>query len=537
MTEQIKVDFLIIGSGIAGLYTAIRAAAHGTVLLVTKGGLLESNTWHAQGGVAAALGREDSAQAHFIDTLQAGAGLCLKDAVSILVSDGPQRILDLISLGTRFDRSPSGELLLGREAAHSQRRIVHARGDGTGAEIAETLATYAKHTANLQVKEGCLALQLQIQQGYCTGASLYQDGNLIHCLARATVLATGGCGQVFKYTTNPDVATGDGFAMAARAGARLKDMEFIQFHPTALAINENPMPLISEAVRGEGAILVNEQGERFMPAIHKWAELAPRNVVARAIFHQMQAGHKVYLDATMLGERFPIRFPTIFRLCQERGLDPRHQQIPVAPSAHFIMGGIQADTVGRTSIPGLFACGEVACTGVHGANRLASNSLLEGLVFAERVAQTLPTEVVPSGVSGAGAGGGEGASDGPISLQLSVPKPGTNSEELANNVATQVRNIMWNYAGIVRTGEGLDKARQELETLMASEASRLYPVANLLETAMLIVQSANARQESRGGHYRSDYPTENDEWAVRHVITSHNGCTVMQNGALARVNS
>jgi L-aspartate oxidase len=251
----------------------------------------------------------------------------------------------------------------------------------------------------------------------------------------------------------------------------------------------------------------------------------------------MQAGHKVYLDATMLGERFPVRFPTIFRLCQERGLDPRHQQIPVAPSAHFIMGGIQADTDGRTSIPGLFACGEVACTGVHGANRLASNSLLEGLVFAERVAQTLPTEVVPSGVSGAGAGGGEGASDGPISLQLSVPKPGTNSEELANNVATQVRNIMWNYAGIVRTGEGLDKARQELETLMASEASRLYPVANLLETAMLIVQSAYARQESRGGHYRSDYPTENDEWAVRHVITSHNGCTVMQNGALARVNS
>ena len=525
MTEQIKVDFLIIGSGIAGLYTAIRAAAHGSVLLVTKGGLLESNTWHAQGGVAAALGREDSAQAHFIDTLQAGAGLCLKDAVSILVSDGPQRILDLISLGTRFDRSPSGELLLGQEAAHSQRRIVHARGDGTGAEIAETLAAYAKQTANLQVKENSLALQLQMHQGYCTGAVLYQDGNLINCLARATVLATGGCGQVFKYTTNPDVATGDGFAMAARAGARLKDMEFIQFHPTALAIDENPMPLISEAVRGEGAILVNEQGERFMPAIHKWAELAPRNVVARAIFHQMQAGHKVYLDATMLGERFPVRFPTIFRLCQERGLDPRHQQIPVAPSAHFIMGGIQADTDGRTSIPGLFACGEVACTGVHGANRLASNSLLEGLVFAERVAQTLPTEVVPSGVSGAG------------SLQVSVPEPGTSSWELANKAATQVRNIMWNYAGIVRTGEGLDKAQRELAALMASEASRLYPVANLLETAMLIVQSAYARQESRGGHYRSDYPTEDEEWAVRHVITSHNGCTVMQNGALARVNS
>ncbi len=379
MIEHMQTDFLIIGSGIAGLYTAIRAAAHGRVTLVTKGKLLDSNTWHAQGGVAAALSSEDSPQSHLIDTLQAGAGLCLEDAVAILVSDGPQRILDLISLGTQFDRNTRGELLLGQEAAHSQRRIVHARGDATGAEIAESLAAYVVRTANLRILENCLALDLLLSGDGCTGAVLFHEGRLLRCHARATVLATGGCGQVYRYTTNPPVATGDGFAMAARAGARLKDMEFVQFHPTALATDENPMPLISEAVRGEGAILVNEAGERFMPAIHAGAELAPRNVVASAIFDQMQNGHRVYLDATHMGERFTTRFPTIFRLCRTHGVDPRTEHIPVAPSAHFIMGGIETDTEGHTNVPGLLACGEVACTGVHGANRLASNSLLEGM--------------------------------------------------------------------------------------------------------------------------------------------------------------
>ncbi len=522
MIEHMQTDFLIIGSGIAGLYTAIRAAAHGRVTLVTKGKLLDSNTWHAQGGVAAALSSEDSPQSHLIDTLQAGAGLCLEDAVAILVSDGPQRILDLISLGTQFDRNTRGELLLGQEAAHSQRRIVHARGDATGAEIAESLAAYVVRTANLRILENCLALDLLLSGDGCTGAVLFHEGRLLRCHARATVLATGGCGQVYRYTTNPPVATGDGFAMAARAGARLKDMEFVQFHPTALATDENPMPLISEAVRGEGAILVNEAGERFMPAIHAGAELAPRNVVASAIFDQMQNGHRVYLDATHMGERFTTRFPTIFRLCRTHGVDPRTEHIPVAPSAHFIMGGIETDTEGHTNVPGLLACGEVACTGVHGANRLASNSLLEGMVFAERVAQALPVRE---------PAGGAATADTPQPL-LAVPSAGMPAADAAAATAELVRRVMWDQAGIVRTDEGLAAAEKELQTAAAAGAGRLYPTANMLETALAIVRSARLRQESRGGHYRRDYPAEDAEWASRHVVIAHHSCSVVQNGAL-----
>lgn len=509
-----ETDFLVIGSGVAGLYTAIRAAAHGTVALVTKGGLLDSNTWYAQGGIAAALGREDSPQEHLRDTLHAGAGLCVEDAVAVLVADGPHRIGDLISLGAQFDRDASGELLLGREAAHSRRRIVHARGDATGAEVAESLARYAAQTPNLQIMENHLAVDLLLVGNSCAGALLLApDGRLIQCLARGTVLATGGCGQVFRYTTNPTVATGDGLAIAARAGATLLDMEFVQFHPTALAFTENPMPLVSEAVRGEGAKLITDQGDRFMPQVHPWAELAPRDVVARAIFDMMQQGHKVYLDATGIRTRFSERFPTIYRLCMERGVDPQHSPIPVAPAAHFMMGGVETNTDGATSVARLYACGEVACTGVHGANRLASNSLLEGMVFAERVAQSLQqTPMLRSGDKAAAA-----PPNSPV-----LP-PSAQLQPAAQAVMERIKTIMWSSVGIVRTGAGLNQANEELQKLRSLPEAATYPVANMLGVAQCIAQAAATRQESRGGHYRRDYPAEDPTWAEKRIAFDKSG--------------
>jgi L-aspartate oxidase len=515
--EELKTDFLVIGSGVAGLYTAIRAATHGSVTLVTKGELLESNTWYAQGGIAAALGREDSPLAHLQDTLQAGAGLCVEDAVAVLVAEGPHRIYDLINIGTHFDRDASGELVLGKEAAHSMRRIVHARGDATGAEVAESLANFATQAEGLRILKGYLALDLLLTDEGCAGAVLLSPtGDLLRCEARGTVLATGGCGQVYLNTTNPSVATGDGLAMAARAGATLLDMEFVQFHPTALSIAENPMPLVSEAVRGEGALLVNEQGDRFMPAIHDWAELAPRDVVARAIFHQMQQGHRVYLDATHLGERFPIRFPNIYQLCRERGVDARSELIPVAPAAHFMMGGVETNTDGQTSVPHLYACGEVACTGVHGANRLASNSLLEGMVFAERVAQSLkklPELSAPTSAA--------------VPATKLTMKPTTEQQAEVAQLAQRIRTIMWDYAGIVRSGSGLEQAQAELAQVKANPLAQTYPVVNMCLVAEQIVKAALTRLESRGGHYRQDYPKEDSYWADKRVALTPDGARVV----------
>lgn len=518
MTEHLETDFLIIGSGVAGLFTAIRAAEHGSVVLVTKAGLLDSNTWYAQGGIAAAISQDDSPQAHLQDTLQAGAGLCVEDAVAILVNEGPQRIFDLISLGTRFDRSASGELALGKEAAHSCRRIVHARGDATGAEVAESLADCAKRTSRLSILEECVALDLLIANGRCLGAVLLSaTGESIRCLARGTVLATGGCGQLFDYTTNPAVATGDGYALAARAGAHLVDMEFVQFHPTALATDESPMPLISEAVRGEGARLVDPQGQRFMHAIHPLGELAPRDVVARAIFTQMQRGHSVYLDATHMGQHFATRFPTIFQICRERGIDPRQEPMPVAPAAHFMMGGIDTNTQGATAVPGLFACGEVACTGVHGANRLASNSLLEGLVFAERVARALKDMPIPTPQERSMA-----QPAGPM-----MHPPATTSVRKVQDLIHQLQQLMWNAAGIMRTGESLSKAQEELRSLSTSQAASVYPAGNMLQVAWAIVTAALQRWESRGGHYRKDFPASNSTWAKRRIRVSLSGLDII----------
>src|SRR3954468_10229888 len=389
MPDRIRTRFLIIGSGVAGLHTAWRASQTDDVLVVTKRSLFDSATAYAQGGIAAALGAGDSPELHRKDTLAAGAALCDANAVAVLTEEGPGRGRDLQTAGADFDIDATGRLSLGREAAHSMNRIVHAHGDQTGAEVARTLIERVRASKRIRVLERARVLDLIVENGECAGVKASVAGKATEIIADATVLATGGCGQVYRYTTNPVVATGDGFAIAHRAGATLADMEFVQFHPTALDTPENPLQLISEAVRGEGAYLVNARGDRFMKRLHRLADLAPRDVVAREIFREKAGDKHVWLDARMLSPVFEHRFPGICAICRARGIDPAVDLIPVTPAAHYMMGGIVTDLRGRASLERLYACGEVSRTGVHGANRLASNSLLEGLVFAERVARDM----------------------------------------------------------------------------------------------------------------------------------------------------
>src|SRR3954469_14543432 len=388
MTDRIRARVLVVGSGVAGLHAAWRASSFGDVLLLTKRSLFDSATAYAQGGIAAALGAGDSPDLHRKDTLAAGGALCDANAVAVLTEEGPTRVRDLQTAGADFDLDATGRLQLGREAAHSMNRIVHAGGDRTGAEVARTLIERVRTSDRVKVLERARVLDLIVHDGQVYGALASVAGRPVEIIADATVLATGGCGQVYRYTTNPVVATGDGFAIAQRAGALLADMEFVQFHPTALDTPENPLALISEAVRGEGAILVNSRGDRFMRREHPLGDLAPRDVVARAIFEEQKKG-QVYLDARRIGKDFVSRFPGITALCKGRGIDPQRDLIPVTPAAHYMMGGVVVDLCGRSSLSRLWAVGEVSRTGVHGANRLASNSLLEGLVFAERVARDL----------------------------------------------------------------------------------------------------------------------------------------------------
>src|SRR5687767_5280724 len=439
MPERLRTRFLVVGSGIAGLHTAWRAAEDGNVVLLTKRSLFDSATAYAQGGIAAALGAGDSPALHRRDTLAAGAALCDREAVEVLVEEGPARVQELFAAGARFDLAPGGRFKLGREAAHSRNRIVHAHGDQTGAEVARTLIERVRESEHVDVIEAARVLDLIVRDGECLGVRASVAGRPVEIVADATVLATGGCGQVFRYTTNPVVATGDGYAIASRAGVKLSDMEFVQFHPTALDTPENPLSLISEAVRGEGATLVNDAGRRFMQRRHRLAELAPRDIVAREIFRQQSEGSKVWLDARRLGKSFAKRFPGIFALCHARGIDPRDELIPVTPAAHYMMGGIVTDLAGCSSLHRLYACGEVSSTGVHGANRLASNSLLEGLVFAERVARDMiKTERLTK-----------------------VPKksvwkaPQLRDRGAAQVAADDVRRVMWEKAGIYRSGRGL----------------------------------------------------------------------------------
>jgi L-aspartate oxidase len=502
MVERLRTRILVVGSGIAGLHTAWRASEQDEVLLLTKRSLFDSATSYAQGGIAAALGAGDSPALHRRDTLAAGAALCDASAVQVLVEEGPARVRELQAAGARFDLEPgTGRFRLGREAAHSRKRIVHAHGDQTGAEVARTLVGRVRRSKRIRVIEKARVLDLLVHRGQCVGVRASVQGEATEIVADATVLATGGCGQIYRYTTNPVVATGDGFAIAHRAGAVLADMEFVQFHPTALDTPENPLSLISEAVRGEGAVLVNDRGDRFMKNRHRLAELAPRDVVARAIARQQRAGRQVFLDARRLSSTFARRFPGILSICLARGIDPRRDLIPVTPAAHYMMGGIVTDLTGRSSLDRLFAVGEVSRTGVHGANRLASNSLLEGIVFAERVARDL-LGTAPLGTL-------------PPKRDWRVPV--LHDRGAAQVAADRVREVMWRDAGIIRTAAGLRKAASELRDIEKRLPGGATEELNLAQTAQLVVQAAMRRKESRGGHYRADFPRARKAWRGRHI--------------------
>jgi L-aspartate oxidase len=501
-------DFLVIGAGVAGLRAAIELAARGSVLVVAKDSLQESSSEYAQGGIAVALSDDDEVELHEQDTLYAGDGLCDRAAVRVLVEEGPGAIQELIDWGAEFDRH-EGELSFGREAAHSRRRILHAHGDSTGREIARTLHRHAAALANIRFRSYAATTDLLVGKGRVVGAALYDAATrrTDSVLARAVLLATGGLGRVFLNTTNPDVATGDGVAMAYRAGAGIRDIEFVQFHPTALHVEGAPRFLLSEALRGEGGVLRNEAGERFMERYHPLREMAPRDVVARAIVTEMNrtgASH-VYLDLTHLPRGFlRERFPRVFETCLRYGVDLGMQAAPVRPAAHYAMGGVGTDLEGRTNLPGLFAAGEVACTGVHGANRLASNSLLEGVVFGARAGRAMRDAAAWE------------------QTQPAQPEPFA----APGRSAAEVRRIAWEHCGIVRCGDGLRQAIKEFEqealesgafTAAATEAR------NLSQVALLIARCALAREESRGAHFRTDFPSKRPEFEKHSEIRKDRG--------------
>lgn len=487
---------IIVGSGIAGLIAALELSRAHRVTLVTKATLADGNTRFAQGGIAAAMFADDSVAEHIADTLRAGAGLCDPAAVTVLCSEGPRRIRDLIRLGVQFD-TRDGELARGLEAAHTRPRVLHAGGDATGLTI-ETALVQAVRAAGIRVLEHTFASDLLVESGRVIGLSnFHEDGGAERLEGDAVVLASGGAGQLFRHTTNPVVATGDGVAMALRAGAQLADLEFYQFHPTALAVPETF--LISEAVRGDGAVLRNAEGKRFMLDVHPDAELAPRDVVARGIAAAMAAQHgrPVLLDATALGAAFlRERFPTIDLACRSRGLDWSTTPVPVTPAAHYWMGGIRTDLWGRTSLPGLFAVGEVACTGVHGANRLASNSLLESLVFAWRAAELLLGETAPD------AAGALVPTEPDIAVADPVPSRARKPIGRA-----ELQQLMWEAVGITRSRDGLEHAAEVLAgTAGQGNSTAERETGNLLSIARPMVDAALAREESRGAHFRTDFP-------------------------------
>ena len=508
-----RSEVLVVGSGAAGLTAALGCAPRrATVITKARLGTGGSSPW-AQGGIAAAVGSDDAPALHAADTLAAGAGLNDPHVVDILTAEGPERVKALLALGAHFDLDDEGALSLGREAAHSRRRILHAR-DATGAEVVRTLVEAVRRAPEIRVVDQAFAVDLAVEDGRVVGLlAVHADGRRILHLAPAVVLATGGLGRLYLHTTNPKEATGDGLAMAARAGARLVDLEFVQFHPTALATGADPMPLLTEALRGEGAVLIDETGARFMPAEHPDAELAPRDVVARAVWRQQMAGHRVFLDArAAVGEELPEHFPTVFELCRREGLDPRIEPIPVSPAAHYHMGGIAVDECGRTSLPGLWACGEVTATGAHGANRLASNSLLEALVFGARVADDLRSAAVPPvrrmpRASLAGPGG------------TGLPLAGAGAADDAA-LTLAIRGLMWEKVGLVRDGAGLAAAVGELERLAAAHPRVAGEARNLLAVGRLVAEAARERRESRGGHYRSDYPESDPAWQRRLFLTA-----------------
>jgi len=508
-------DVLVIGGGIAGLTAAVGAARRWNVGLITKGTLDQTTTFLAQGGIAAALGPYDSPDLHLIDTLEAGVGLCDDEAVRILVEEGPERVRELEQLGAKFDRR-DGKLILASEGAHSVARVVRAGGDATGSVVASALAEAITSGTRVELHENEFVVDLLMDGGRCVGAvSLDREGGLTVSLARAVVLACGGAGQVYSNTTNPRVATGDGHAMAYRAGAVMRDMEFMQFHPTALFADENPTLLLTEALRGEGAYLRDRAGDRFMVGADPRAELAPRDVVVRNIKRVMDRDgtDQVWLDARHLECGFlRERFPTVDTGLTKRGLDLCTELIPIAPASHYFIGGVLTDVWGRTSIPSLWACGETSSTGIHGANRLASNSLLEGLVFGERTVRDLNRYLAVS----------EPAVR-KVRLDLADEPREGNDPEFVGETRAALGRLMMDSCGIVRSEEGLAAARAGLARLRLSLAAPALTVAelelfNLLTVAQHIVESAAVREESRGVHLREDYPERDDSGWIRHVM-------------------
>ena len=504
LPAELHTDFLIVGAGVAGLRAAIELAPAGRVLVVTKGSLHESSSEYAQGGIAVALADDDEISLHEQDTLAAGDGLCHPAAVRVLTSEGPARIEELIAWGAEFDRDGS-KLLFAREGAHSRSRVLHAHGDSTGREIARTLYRKASTLPNIEFRSfGAMTDLLLDPQNSVAGAVVLEEksGQLLSIRSRAVLLATGGLGRVFRETTNPDVATGDGVGAAFRAGAAISDLEFVQFHPTALYLPGAPRFLLSEALRGEGAILRNNAGERFMERYHPQADLAARDIVSRAIVSEIGRSGAVFLDLTHLGrEHLRSRFPRIYETCLQYGVDLATRPAPVHPAAHYAMGGTRTDLDARTNIEHLYAAGEAACTGVHGANRLASNSLLEGLVFGARAGCAMRQSSIPR----------------------QQPHPVGPAFRPAISEAA-LRDLTWHHCGVLRNGEGLtlalDRLRADTAALPCSSVAD-YELRNMHAVATLMAACALARLESRGGHYRTDYPDKDESLARHSVISRH----------------
>lgn len=505
---SLETDFVVIGSGVAGLRAAIELASSGArVMVLTKDRANESNTEYAQGGVAVVLAEDDNPDLHEGDTLIAGAGLCDEPAVETLVSDGTKYVKQLIEWGTEFDRE-GGKLIFTQEAAHSRRRILHAHGDSTGAEFVRALIARAAQEKTINLTPFANTEGLIVRDGRCVGVQ-FRDPILNaprEVYARAVIVCTGGAGQLYQHTTNPSVATGDGMAMAYLAGAEMADMEFVQFHPTALSIEGAPRFLLSEAMRGEGGILRNKAGERFMPRYDERLELAPRDIVSRSIVAEMRrtGTRSVNLDMTALSADFlKQRFPKIYETCLMYGLDISKDMLPVSPASHYCMGGIRTDLWGRSSLPGLYAAGEVTCTGVHGANRLASNSLLEGLVFGARAGQAAQKD----------------SSEFTSPSSATADQPGTRNSKSGTGLSTAVRKrvkrIMWERVGILRDAASLKRALTEFDQIAAA---KLSPASqNFVNLARLVARGALWREESRGGHFRTDFPEQREEFKVHSV--------------------